>query len=131
MAGAPKGNKNAEKWTLKEATEVFTKALELAKNDKYDFLGELARDMGVSRHLFGRLVEKFPELEEQYELISSTIEANCFEHGKKGDINTAIAIVNLKSNYQWTDRLDQTTKGEKVSSLSVILQELDGRTKSI
>ena len=42
-----------------------------------------------------------------YNRILSNLEANCFSHSKKGEIKEATAIVNLKSNYGWTDRVEQ------------------------
>ena len=106
---APKGNLNAEQWSLEEATKLFNDAVELSKDDKYDFIGEIARDLGVYRELFVYLSDKFKELEPSYSLIKSNLEANCFSHSKKGEIKEATAIMNLKSNYNWTDRNTNTT----------------------
>ncbi len=48
--------------------------------------------------------EKFPSLQLIHNQILSNLEANCFYNSKKGKIKEATAIVNLKSNYGWTDR---------------------------
>lgn len=114
--GAPENNTNAEKWTLEQATELFQNALIKSTEKQYDFIGEVARDLGVYRDLFGYLSDKFSELKPLHKLILSNLEANCFSHTKKGDINTAVGIVNLKSNHKWTDRVqnDHTTQGEKI-----------------
>jgi len=109
--GAKKGNKNAEVWTLKEAQELFDKALELSTQDDYDFIGEIARDLGTYRDVFTYLVSKFSELEDLYSRILSNLEANCFSHIKKGKIKEASGIMNLKSNFKWTDRQDHTISG--------------------
>lgn len=109
--GAPIGNKNAEKWTLEESLELFNKALELSHGDEYDFIGEVARDLGTYRTLFDYLADKFSECKQIYNQILNTLEANCFEHSKKGKIREATAIVNLKSNYKWTDRQEHTIPG--------------------
>ena len=37
-------------------------------------------------------------------MLNTNLEAKCFKHAKKGIIKEATAIVNLKSNYKWTDR---------------------------
>jgi hypothetical protein len=37
--------------------------------------------------------------------IEQECEANCFLHGKKGEIVPSLAIMNLKSNHGWTDRV--------------------------
>lgn len=107
-------NKNAEKWTIEEAEKLFNEAFKLSTQKDYDFIGEVARDLGTYREIFTYLSNKFKNLQHTYKLILSNLEANCFSHTKKGEINTAVGIVNLKSNYNWTDRLDNTTKGEKV-----------------
>jgi hypothetical protein len=118
---AMKGNTNAETWTLEQATELFNNAIELTEgNSKYDFIGEVAKKLGTYRDVFTYLKKKYKELKPLSKRLISNIEANCFSHGKNGDINTAMAIVNLKSNHGWTDRVDNTTKDKKVSTTTVI-----------
>lgn len=111
---APKENKNAEKWTLEQSEELLKSALELSYSKEYDFIGEIARELNTYHDLFGYLVEKFPELSEYLKRIKANCEANCFSNGKKGNIDKAMSIVNLKSNHGWTDRIDQTSKDEKI-----------------
>lgn len=124
-AGAPKGNKNAEKWTEEEAIKIYNEAISLTTGEKakeYDFIGEIARDLGISRDIFTYLKGKFKEVEHLHKLLISNLEANCFTHVKKGDINTAAGIINLKSNHDWTDRVDQTSKGEKTNTNKVTIK---------
>lgn len=104
MMGAPDGNKNAEIWTIEKATELFDTALEMSKKAEYDFIGEIARDLDVSRNIFEYLANKYPSLKDVNDRLLSNLEANCFMHSKNGKIREATAIVNLKSNYGWTDR---------------------------
>lgn len=112
MAGAPKNNKNAEKWTEEEAIKLFDEAIDMAgANSDYDFIGEVARDLGTYRDIFTYLKDKFKSCKPLYKLLSQNLEANCFSHTKRGDINTAVGIVNLKSNYGWTDRAETTLQG--------------------
>jgi len=121
-----KGNTNAEKWTLEEATDFFDKAIELvtdydASKDtyKFDFIGEVARQLNSYKEVFTYLKDKYPtELKEAHKRLISTLEANCFYNSKKGNINTAIGIVNLKSNHGWTDRADLTSGGEQITNPS-------------
>ena len=107
---APKYNTNAEKWSLEQSEKLFIEAVEMAyaKNKdiyKYDFIGEISREMKLYKEIFTYLKDKFPnELTELHKELISTLEANCFHNSKKGNINTAIGIVNLKSNHGWTDR---------------------------
>lgn len=114
--GAPIENTNAEVWTIEKANELFQSALEKSIEKEYDFIGEIARDLGTYRDIFKYLVDKFPELKQTHNRILSNLEANCFSHTKKGEINTAVGIVNLKSNYNWTDRADVTSGNEKIQS---------------
>jgi hypothetical protein len=119
---APENNLNAEKWDIKEAKELFEKSLEMSINKEYDFIGEIARDLNTYRDIFTYLVDKFPELKTLHKRILSNLEANCFSHTKTNKINTAVGIVNLKSNYNWTDRqqTDITTNGKDVNTAPII-----------
>lgn len=111
-----KDNKNAEKWSLKEAEEFFDEAIELTKSKNaegylYDFIGEVARELNSYKEIFTYLKDKFHKLKPLHTKLVSTLEANCFYNSKKGNINTAIGIVNLKSNHGWTDRAETTVQG--------------------
>ena len=108
---APQGNKNAETWTLEEVKELFQEALELSLNDDYDFIGEIARELRMDRHIFNYLSEKYPEFKSIHNEILSNLEAGCFFHTKKGKIKEGTGIVNLKSNYKWTDRQELNIPG--------------------
>ena len=127
MSGAPKGNKNAEKWTKKLATELLEKALALCDEKeeevfKYDFIGEIACELGTfHQNLTVHLPDRFPELKDKSRLLKSYMERNCYFNTKKGNIKEATGLVNLKSNHQWTDRqqLDHTSKGERLSPINV------------
>jgi len=114
---ALKGNNNAEKWTFDDAELFLEKSLDLSKQDNFDFLGEIAKHLGSYIDVYDYLIGKFPELKHYKTHIMRNCEANCFSNSKKGKINTAIGIVNLKSNHGWTDRVsnDLTTKGESIN----------------
>ena len=118
--GAPDGNNNAEVWTIQQATMLFDNALKMSVDKEYDFIGEIARDLNTYREIFVYLVDKFPTLKHTHNRILSNLEANCFSHTKKGTINTAVGIINLKSNYKWTDRVDTTTKDKEINTNPVI-----------
>jgi hypothetical protein len=119
---APLGNTNPEKWTIDEATKLLEKALAMSFTNEYDFIGEIARDLSTYRDVFTYLVDKFPELKNIHKCILSNLEANCFSHTKTNKINTAVGIVNLKSNYNWTDRqqTDVTTNGKDLNTAPII-----------
>ena len=126
---APKGNKNALQWTLDKSVNTFKQAIELSKMKenytvngktvkgyKYHFIGEIASELDLYRDLFLYLSKTHKECAEMSKILLNTLESNCFSDSKKGIIKEATAIMNLKSNYKWTDRLDNTTKGEQFST---------------
>lgn len=146
MAGAPLNNKNAEKWTFSIAENLLDQALTLCKETemyvigsgvtakevegyKFDFIGEIASELEVYRELITRdIPNRFPELRETVNMLIARLESNCYSNTKKGLINTATGIINLKSNHGWTDRIanDHTSKGEKISP---IIEWIDADTK--
>jgi hypothetical protein len=84
----------------------------LSELEEYDFIGEVAKDLKQDKGVFDYLLEKFPQFSRLKTRIKNNCETNCFRNSKKGKINTAIGIVNLKSNHGWTDRAD-VTSGDK------------------
>lgn len=122
---APIGNTNAEKWNFEKADEMFNEAIILSGEKKdgkyiYDFIGEIARDLGTYKDFFNHMVERFPDLKIKLNLIKSNCEANCYYNGKNNNIVPSLAIMNLKSNHKWTDRVDNTTDGKEVQTTTVI-----------
>ncbi len=113
-----KDNKNAEKWTIEEATAFMDEAILLSEDIQYDFIGEVAKAQGSYHHVYSYLEDKFTELKKHHKIIKSNCEANCFFNGKKGDIVPSLAIMNLKSNHGWTDRVDTTTRGKEITSVT-------------
>ena len=105
-----KGNKNAEKWTFEEAEDLLKKAIEISKKRDYDFIGEVAKKQGTYKDFYNYIVNKFTELKPLLKQIKSNCESNCFYNGKKGNIVPSMAIMNLKSNHGWTDRVETEQK---------------------
>ena len=116
------GNTNAEKWTIEKATELMNKAVEKSNSLQYDFIGEIAKELGTYIDVFDYLVEKFPELKPLKTRMKRNCEANCFSNIKTENINVGAGIMNLKSNHGWTDRVqnEHTSKGDKIESNFVI-----------
>lgn len=115
---APDNNKNAEKWSIEKAKDLLNSAIELSSQKKetdkgvtytYDFIGEIAREQGQYKEIYTYLSDKFPELKKLHNRLISNVEANCFYNAKKGFIKEATAIVNLKANHKWSDRVHQDT----------------------
>ena len=114
-------NKNAEKWDLETAVKFMEEALELSYDKEYDFIGEIAQEQKTNKCTYTYLSNKFEVLKGYSELIKSNCESNCFRNGKKGDIVPSLAIMNLKSNHGWTDRVDNTSKGNEIKSEKVTI----------
>lgn len=128
------GNKNAEKWDLKESKKLFEKAIKLTnqkeeyiingktiKGYSFDFIGEIARELQTFHEIFGHLLKRFEkELKHPSNILRNNIEQNCYSNTKKGIIKEGTGIVNLKSNWKWTDRVDNTTDGEKITGFNYV-----------
>jgi len=138
MSEAKIGNINAEVWTEEDAEKLFDRAFEMVNDEeiyivagglktdgyKHDFIGTIVRDLRdeykakakVGRTLLSdHLPSRFPQLKERYSSLLSELETNCYENTKKGKINTAVGIVNLKSNHKWTDRTENKNENENIN----------------
>jgi hypothetical protein len=128
-AGAPYGNRNAEKWTFKKAIRLFNDAIQLSlekeiyylkvadkaievEGYKYDFIGEIARELGTFKEIFTHLTNRFQSLKRLHNQLISNMESNCYYNGKKGNIKEASALMNLKANHKWVDRIETQHSGE-------------------
>jgi hypothetical protein len=127
---APENNTNAEKWTLQEAENFFNSAIALSEDRNYDFIGEIAKEMKSYKEIFTYLSDKYKELKTLHNVLLSNCEANCFYNGKKQNIVPSLAIMNLKSNHGWTDRIDNTTKGNEISTRPQIIFTDESKGKS-
>ena len=136
--GAPFGNKNGLIWTLEKATDLLDKAIELTNRkelvyvDKqeveayeFDFIGEIARELNVYHSLLTRdIPNQHPDLQPKVRLLLNRLEANCYSNTKKGKINTAVGIVNLKSNHGWTDRQQIEQKQTNIDLSGLTTEEI-------
>ncbi len=131
-------NVNAEKWNLENATELLNKGLGLSEQKEtfhvngrevrgytYDFIGEIARDLKSYHHVFSYLADQFPSIKHIHKRIKQNLEANCFFNGKRGIIKEATGIVNLKSNYNWTDRNHEVRETSSEITVTIEGEECD------
>ena len=123
-------NKNAEKMTEQECIDIMNTAIELARTSqetdekgvtsyKYDFIGEVCNDLGITRHHISHWGERFKSIVELKKTLKAILESNCYDNTKKGRINTAVGIINLKSNHQWTDRIVEKQEGEVNQNINI------------
>lgn len=129
MAGAPYGNRNAEKWNYRKAIQLFRDAIELSEQKEFykvsgasvegysfDFIGEIARELGTFHEIFEHLAKRFPALQRLRNELNNNIQSNCYSNTKKGIIREATGIVNLKSNWKWRDRSDVTSDDKEIKT---------------
>lgn len=130
---APYGNKNAEKWTFKKSVRLFNDAIKITNEKesikvngqniqsyKFDFIGEIAAELGTFKLIFEHLTKRFPILKRLNNQLHTNIERNCYFNGKKGAIKEASSIMNLKSNFKWTDRRDNTSSDGTMTPKTVV-----------
>ena len=149
--GAPKGNKNGLKWTFAKSEELLLNAIAMSNEKetynttdkqgnitntiqgyKYDFIGEIARELDTYHELITRdIPNQHPELKSLVKKLKYNLESNCYSNTKKGIIREATGIVNLKSNHKWTDRLDKTTDGHSVNEVNLTDKQVSYIIESI
>lgn len=113
---APKGNKNAEKWTKKEAKKFVDSVLGYIKeNDDCIFIGEPVTELGEYRELWNYISKKFDF--HTIKVVESILESRLVKKGVSNASNATMTIFTLKNNYGWTDKreTDITTKGESLN----------------
>lgn len=126
MGSKTGGNQYSEKWTFEEAEKVMIRSVELSKSKKYDFIGEVAKELGIYRDLYDYILEKFPELKAYWRELRNNCEANCFANGKNGTIVPSLAIMNLKSNHGWTDRAEvKEVKQDNIDLSNLTIEEIE------
>ena len=140
MAGAPQGNKNAAKWTVEQALDLFNRSIELAKRKteyviagqklqgfEFHYIGEIAATEEIDQYsgIYLYLKNTFTECEHLYNKLLTRMEANCFFDTKKGIIKEATGIFNLKANHKWAERteIDMTSGGEKLNQPTWIIAD--------
>lgn len=96
-------NTNAEKWTLPEAFSRYEKALELAQDPQYDYIGELNVILDVNKDFWSNMNAKFPELKPIYDRIKERLLVNCYANIKSKKSHPAVGIFNLKVNHNWKE----------------------------
>lgn len=139
MAGAPKGNTNAEKYDLETAKQILNDAIDLSNQKEdltipltgkkqngysFDFIGEIAGELNTYHELLTRdLPSRHNEVKPLSNQLIRNMERNCYSNTKKGLIKEATGIVNLKSNHKWTDRHDHAVNSRNLNMNSELTDE--------
>ncbi len=104
---APKGNKNAEKWTEKIVLAMLQKIEKEASKDDCYWLGTALVRCKLYRGIWFEWKEKFQKnqiVSDTIKRIDSIFEDRLFVYGLTGKVNSAVCIFGQKNNYGWTDR---------------------------
>jgi|18_taG_2_1085343.scaffolds.fasta_scaffold141083_2 hypothetical protein len=126
-----KGNKNAEKWTVKEARKLANKALD-AVDDETFFISSIAEKCETYRDLFAYLMDKFNDDETVFRTLKrmyNKCESILWERASQGEIDRTIAIFALKSLHGLMEtskqEIDHTTDGESINPINWVKDDSD------
>ena len=118
------GNLNAELYSEEQSLDLFGQMIVMSQDNNYTFIKQLTRQFGISYDVMINLTKRFPSLQEAYKLIKDNLETNCYTASNEDKLKIQLAMLNLKSNYGWTDRVSQntdiTTGGEKLQLNNLI-----------
>ena len=121
MAGAPKENTNAEKWTLEEAHSFCNNVLDiLQKNKSVRTLGGACLKAGGYEQLINYLETKFSIDFVPIKKAKEIVKERLIEQGLENEVNPTMAIFILKNNHDMKDRIDNTSKDEKVTTTTIV-----------
>lgn len=122
---APKGNINAEKWTLEATNELFDNILEYIINDeKCRSISEAAIEVGEYEHLVMYLENKYSEIDfTSIKKAREIVKNRLVNQGLDGKANSTMAIFILKNNHGMTDKqqTDITTNGNSINTTPTIM----------
>jgi hypothetical protein len=126
-----KGNKNAEKWTVKEARKLATKALDAVDGETF-FISSIAEKCETYRDLFAYLMDKFNDDEAVFRTLKrmyNKCESILWEKASQGEIDKTIAIFALKSLHGLMEtskqEIDHTTDGESINPINWVKDDSD------
>jgi len=118
---AEKGNRYAERHSVKEWIELFEKVYEKALTGKYLRLAEAYMDFDIRPSTYKFLVNQHKELASIKEDTKEAIANKINKKGLNGDFNPAMSIWRLKQlGEEDVTKTDVTTKGKEINNTPVI-----------
>lgn len=120
---APKGNKNAEKWTEETVLKQLAEIEKHANKRTTLWLGSALVKVGLYMDIWDYWKTKFRENEVVFrsiKAIEAIFQDRLFTEALKGDVNSTVAIFGLKNNHGWTDKQETTIKGDSEKPLVII-----------
>jgi len=117
-----KGNRDAEKWSLEKAEELFNKAYEYALINKDCLCVEDAiYHSGIPFSTFYNLSKKSTVLEDIKKDINRAILRRINKKGLNGEFNATMSIWRLKQlGEEDVTKTDVTTKGKEINNTPII-----------
>jgi hypothetical protein len=113
---APKGNKNAEIWTIEEALKYSEIVLDyVISNDDCVSIQEAACNTGQYNEILIYLGNKFEIDFHAIKKANSIIEQRIYKKALQNKYNSTIAIFGLKNNHGWKDKHEIEQKTEITS----------------
>lgn len=118
MAGAPKGNKNNEQWTLEEAELLCNKILDYIQQNKDCYtIGEACLACGeyedVVKYLHKKFNIEFPAIKKGREIIKNRI----ISFSLQNKLSTAMSIFILVNNHGMENA--QSIKQENTGNVNI------------
>ncbi len=130
MAGAPKNNKNAEKWTIKESQIFIDNVLNyIIKNKECCSIEEACCELGQYEKLLIYIENKYTNNElidfNAIKKARGIIKQRIIKKGLKNEYNPTMCIFILKNNHDMKDKqeVDQTVTDKKAPDLSQLTYE--------
>ncbi len=123
---APKGNKNAEKWTFEES-QMFINSIGAYVESSKDCtsLEKACTELGQYEELLTYIYKKFDIIDlRPIKKAKAIIKQRIIDKGLKSEYNPTMCIFILKNNHDMKDKheSDVTSKGEKIG-IPIIVQD--------
>lgn len=120
-AGAPKGNKNAEKWTKEQAQGFIDRILQEVETDiNCTSIEKAAVNIGWYESLLVYLENKFQDIDLMpIKKSKAIIKSRLIEKGLKNEYNPTMTIFILKNNHDMKDKqeVDQNVNVNEIPPL--------------
>jgi hypothetical protein len=123
--GGQPGNKNAEKWTEKEAIKFGNELIEwLSKENTNIFYRRFCHQRNLYHTAIAYLCDKFNSFSNIIKKAKEMQEYKINDLAIRGKLNTAYSCFFMKNKHSYKDRTDITTNDESLTS--VTLKLVDG-----
>jgi hypothetical protein len=121
MAGAPYGNKNAEKWTLEEAGKFFEDVYSYVKENKNCCsISEACSELGWYEKVFAYIQKKYENIDfNPIKKAGEVIKHRIIKKGLENEYNATMSIFILKNNHDMKDEYKNDNKNTNETKIIV------------